>query len=305
VRQPCGCSEQRPRLLLIDGHSIAYRAFFALPVENFSTRTGQHTNAVFGFTSMLINVLRDENPTHVGVAFDVSRGYSRLDPPPSASELDEFYRVAYYASAGGRRAPDLARLSADDERTIREREWRSGPVSTSDLHRGPGRLPTGHRPRHRALPRRGVSDLARMTPAAVEERHFATPAAIPSSPHWSESSDNLPGVPWPASRPPPVARDLRRSGQPRRACRRAQGQGGESRERIEDVVRNRRVNALIGIWSSMSASRTWPGGRGTGRRPISFDGLEFRVLWDRLLETLPAEDLAPEWVESSGLSWSG
>ena len=64
---------QRPRLLLLDGHSLAYRAFFALPVENFSTTTGQPTNAVYGFTSMLINVLRDEQPTHLGVAFDVSR----------------------------------------------------------------------------------------------------------------------------------------------------------------------------------------------------------------------------------------
>jgi DNA polymerase-1 len=63
----------RPRLLLVDGHSLAYRAFFALPVENFSTTTGQVTNAVYGFTSMLINVLRDEAPDHVGVAFDVSR----------------------------------------------------------------------------------------------------------------------------------------------------------------------------------------------------------------------------------------
>ena len=61
------------RLLLLDGHSLAYRAFFALPAENFSTKTGQHTNAIYGFTSMLINVLRDEEPTHVAVAFDVSR----------------------------------------------------------------------------------------------------------------------------------------------------------------------------------------------------------------------------------------
>ena len=61
------------RLLLLDGHSLAYRAFYALPAENFSTRTGQFTNAVYGFTSMLINVLRDEEPTHVAVAFDVSR----------------------------------------------------------------------------------------------------------------------------------------------------------------------------------------------------------------------------------------
>src|SRR5690606_26332627 len=61
------------RLLLIDGHSMAYRAFYALPKENFQTATGQHTNAVYGFTSMLINLLRDEQPTHLAVAFDVSR----------------------------------------------------------------------------------------------------------------------------------------------------------------------------------------------------------------------------------------
>ena len=65
--------DAKPRLLLIDGHSVAYRAFYALPAENFATATGQHTNAVFGFTSMLINVLRDEKPTHLAVAFDVSR----------------------------------------------------------------------------------------------------------------------------------------------------------------------------------------------------------------------------------------
>ena len=71
-----------PKLMLIDGHSIAYRAFFALPVENFSTVTGQHTNGVFGFTSMLINVLRDEAPTHLGVAFDVSRRTFRAEIYP-------------------------------------------------------------------------------------------------------------------------------------------------------------------------------------------------------------------------------
>ena len=63
-------SSSQDRLLLLDGHSLAYRAFFALPIENFSTTTGQPTNAVYGFTAMLINVLRDEKPTHVAVAFD-------------------------------------------------------------------------------------------------------------------------------------------------------------------------------------------------------------------------------------------
>jgi hypothetical protein len=68
--QPAG--DTHGRLLLLDGHSLAYRAFFALPAENFSTTTGQPTNAVYGFTAMLINVLRDEQPTHIAVAFDRS-----------------------------------------------------------------------------------------------------------------------------------------------------------------------------------------------------------------------------------------
>ena len=69
----------QPKVMLIDGHSMAYRAFYALPAENFSTASGQHTNAVYGFTSMLINVLRDEQPTHVVVAFDVSRATFRSE----------------------------------------------------------------------------------------------------------------------------------------------------------------------------------------------------------------------------------
>ena len=75
-------TDTRPRLLLLDGHSLAYRAFFALPVENFSTH-GQPTNAVYGFTSMLINILRDEQPTHIAVAFDVSRRRSAPRSTPS------------------------------------------------------------------------------------------------------------------------------------------------------------------------------------------------------------------------------
>ncbi len=77
VDSPRTADGGRDRLLLLDGHSLAYRAFYALPVENFSTTTGQPTNAVYGFTSMLINVLRDEQPTHVAVAFDVSRSTFR------------------------------------------------------------------------------------------------------------------------------------------------------------------------------------------------------------------------------------
>ncbi|MFD0852583.1 hypothetical protein ACFQ07_10130, partial [Actinomadura adrarensis] len=70
------------RLLLLDGHALAYRAFYALPVENFSTTTGQPTNMIYGFASMLANALRDERPTHLAVAFDVSRQTFRAEAFP-------------------------------------------------------------------------------------------------------------------------------------------------------------------------------------------------------------------------------
>ena len=61
-------------LLVVDGHSLAFRAFFALPVDNFSTSSGQATNAVWGFATMLAQVIDAEKPDHLGVAFDVKGG---------------------------------------------------------------------------------------------------------------------------------------------------------------------------------------------------------------------------------------
>ena len=64
---------EKPTLLIIDGHSLAFRAFYALPVDSFTTRDGQHTNAIHGFLSMLLLLLQNERPSHLVVAFDVSR----------------------------------------------------------------------------------------------------------------------------------------------------------------------------------------------------------------------------------------
>src|SRR5690606_19037359 len=63
----------KPTLMVIDGHSLAFRAFYALPLDSFSTRDGQHTNAIHGFISMLLGLLQNEKPTHLAVAFDISR----------------------------------------------------------------------------------------------------------------------------------------------------------------------------------------------------------------------------------------
>ena len=80
-------SDTTKRLLLIDGHSMAYRAFFALPVDNFKTSGGQPTNAIYGFASMLINLIKEEKPTHIAIAFDVSRKTFRSEKFPEYKEI--------------------------------------------------------------------------------------------------------------------------------------------------------------------------------------------------------------------------
>ncbi len=289
-------------LLLIDGHSIAYRAFFALPMENFSTTTGQHTNAVYGFTAMLINVLRDERPTHVAVAFDVSRQTFRSEayadykanraasPPEFSGQIDLIKDVLdalniVHVSVEGFEADDVIA-------TLARRAAAAGLkvlVCTGD--RDTLQLVT---PDVTVLyPRKGVSDLARMTPAAVQEKYLVPPARYPElAALVGESSDNLPGVPGVG--PKTAAKWLETYDGLENLVRRAAdvgGKVGESfRAHLADVVRNRELNALVGDLSlpvgiADLERRQW------NREAVHtvFDGLEFRVLRDRLMETLPAE----------------
>src|SRR5688572_1960219 len=170
--------------MLIDGHSIAYRAFFALPVENFSTSTGQHTNGVYGFTSMLINVLRDEAPTHVAVAFDVSRQtfrseeYADYKATRSATPSEFQGQVALV-----REVLDALRIKhvqvdgfeADDViatlTTMAEAEGMEVVICTGD--RDAFQLVTDNV--SLIYPVRGVSDVWRMDPKAVEEKYLVAP----------------------------------------------------------------------------------------------------------------------------------
>lgn len=194
-----------PRLLLLDGHSLAYRAFFALPVENFSTTTGQPTNAVYGFTSMLINVLRDERPTHLIVAFDISRRsfrterYAEYKAGRAETPTDFHGQVSLVKEVlAALRVPvvEKADYEADDVIATLARQGRESGMDVL--------ICTGDRDAFQLIgdqvtvlyPRKGVSDLARMDPAAVTERYGVGPeqyrdlAALVG-----ESSDNLPGIP--------------------------------------------------------------------------------------------------------------
>ncbi|MFT3861675.1 DNA polymerase I [Micropruina sp.] len=299
-------SDEPGTLLLIDGHSVAYRAFFALPVENFSTTTGQHTNAVYGFTSMLINVLRDEQPTHLAVAFDVSRQtfrsnlYSDYKANRSTSPQEFTGQVALIKEvldALNVTHVELDGFEADDI---------IGTLATQAEGLGMKVLIcTGDRDAFQLVtdqvtvlyPRRGVSDLARMTPEAVLERYFVPPARYPElAALVGETSDNLPGVPGVG--PKTASKWIEAYDGLENVVRRAAeipGKAGESfRSHLDDVVRNRELNALVrdlGLPVAVAdlARRDW------NREAVHtlFDGLEFRVLRDRLIETLPAEQAGP------------
>ena len=172
------------RLLLLDGHSLAYRAFFALPAENFSTATGQHTNAVYGFTSMLINVLRDEQPTHVAVAFDLSRQTFRSEEYAEykagrAKTPDEFAGqvslVQEVLDAMGIVHVSKEGFEADDVIATLTTAGRAAGMEVLICSGDRDALQLVDEKVTVLYPRKGVSDLARMTPPAVEEKYGVPP----------------------------------------------------------------------------------------------------------------------------------
>ena len=197
-------SPNQRRLLLLDGHSMAYRAFHALPVENFKTSTGFPTNAAYGFTTMLLNLLRDVEPTHIAVAFDVSRKTFRSErfpeykanraktPDEFRSQMPEIFAVVdalgiKRIQKEGFEADDLiATLATNAVAKKFEVEICSGDRDTFQLV-------TDHITV--LYPKKGVSELARMTPKAVFEKYGLTPKQYPDfAALRGDPSDNLPSL---------------------------------------------------------------------------------------------------------------
>ncbi|QOR72337.1 DNA polymerase I [Ruania alkalisoli] len=303
----------RPRLLLIDGHSMAYRAFFALPVENFSTTTGQTTNAVYGFTSMLINLLRDEEPTHVAVAFDVSSQTFRKDTyadyKGTREETPQEFRgqiplieevlAALSITTLGREG-----FEADD--IIATLASQAGSAGYEVL------ICSGDRDTYQLVtdgvtvlyPRKGVSDLVRMTPSAVEEKYGVRPEQYSDlAALVGETSDNLPGVPGVG--PKTAAKWILAHGGLEGIVANAPsitGKAGQSlRDHLDQVLLNRQLNELL-------RDMELPVGLDEiARQPFErervhqvFDALEFRVLRDRLFEMDP-QDTESATAESFAL----
>jgi DNA polymerase-1 len=193
------------KLLLIDGHSMAYRAFYALPVDNFKSSSGQPTNAIYGFASMIINLIKEEKPTHIAVAFDVSRKTFRTEKFPEykaqrASTPDEFrsqlshinelitgFGIKYFAIEGYE-ADDLIATLAKSA----EREGFSVAICTGDRDS----FQLVNKQTTVLYPKKGVTEMSRMTPDAVFEKYGLTPDQYPDfAALRGDPSDNLPSVP--------------------------------------------------------------------------------------------------------------
>jgi len=303
-----------PRLLLLDGHSLAYRAFFALPAENFSTTTGQHTNGVYGFTAMLINVLRDEQPTHVAVAFDKSRQtfrseqYTEYKAGRSATPTEfagQIPLVKEVLDAMHIRHVDVDGFEADDIIATLATQARAAGMDVLICSGDRDALQLVSDEVTLLYPVRGVSELTRMTPAAVEAKYGVPPERYSDlAAMVGESSDNLPGVPGVG--PKTAAKWITQFGDLTGIVAHVdeiKGKAGESlRDHLDGVLRNRRLNQLVrdvdlGLALDDLERKGWD------REQIHtvFDGLEFRVLRDRLFEYLdPVEDEAEGGFDLDG-----
>ncbi|HEY3605381.1 MAG TPA: DNA polymerase I, partial [Sporichthyaceae bacterium] len=293
------------RLLLLDGHSLAYRAFFALPVENFSTTTGAPTNAVYGFTSMLINTLRDEKPTHMAVCFDVSRATFRSEAFPEykanrTSTPDDFrpqvslirevldaLRVPVLAVEGYEADDVIATLAVAAENTGYEVLILSGDRDAFQLVSDHVTV---------LYPVRGVSELSRMDPAAVQARYDLTPTQYPDfAALRGDPSDNLPSVPGVGEKT--AAKWIREFGSLAELTARVdelKGKTGDSlRAHLSAVLLNRQLTELrrdvpLDLGPDDLKLRPWD----RDEVHAVFDTLQFRVLRERLWATL--ESVEPE-----------
>ncbi|MGC4935775.1 DNA polymerase I [Gordonia sp. DT30] len=289
----------QPTLMLLDGHSLAYRAFFALPAENFQTETGQHTNAVYGFTSMLINLLRDEEPTHIAAAFDVSRKTFRSDMFPEykaqrSKSPDEFSGqvdvTKEVLDALGIQVMAIDGYEADDIiatlATQAEAQGFKVLVVTGDRDS----LQLVDDSVTVLYPRKGVSELTRFTPEEVEKKYGLTPTQYPDyAALRGDPSDNLPGIPGVGEKT--ASKWIREYGSLASLVDHVdevKGKVGDAlRANLASVQTNRQLTELIRDMQLPAAPDDLAMvGWDRDRIHRLFDDLEFRVLRDRLFATL-------------------
>lgn len=276
---------------------MAFRAFYALPPDNFVTATGQHTNAVYGFVSMLTRLLETEKPTHIAVAFDVSRHSFRTEEYPEYKGTrdatpEEFKGqvelIREVLDAMGIVSLSREGFEADD--ILATLAYRAGNDGATVL------VVSGDRDSFQTVtdnvtvlyPGTGPGDLRRMTPQAVEDKYGVPPHRYPEiAAIVGETSDNLPGVPGVG--PKTAAQWINKYDGLDNLLARADEIGGKRgaalREHMDDVVRNRRLNRLL-TDMDLEVSTSDLARRPTDVAAIDrlFDSLEFGRLRQKVRE---------------------
>jgi DNA polymerase-1 len=294
------------KVLVLDGHSMAFRAFYALPVDSFVNAEGQHTNAVHGFTSMLLTMIRQHQPTHVAVAFDLStptfrseayeeyKGGREKTPEEFKGQIGLIQRVmdvigVPWMTVEGFEADDIIATIA----TQGEAEGAEVIVVSGD--RDAFQLITDKV--HVLYPKKGISDIPPMTSTDIVEKYGVTPdryrhlAALVG-----ETADNLPGIPKVG--PKTAAKWIEQYGTVEGIIEHAEeikGVAGQNlRDNIDNVRRNFRLNELKRDlelpYSIEQMRRVEPDLEAMDEL---FDELEFKTLRTRVRETLLTEEAAP------------
>ncbi|MGA1837088.1 DNA polymerase I [Herbiconiux sp. 11R-BC] len=289
---------EQPTLLIIDGHSLAFRAFYALPVDSFQTRDGQHTNAIHGFIAMLINLLKAEKPTHLGVAFDISRFSFRTREYPE------------YKGTRGETPPEFIgqvpllqeALHALGITTIEKEDFEADDILATLAKQGTDEgyrvlVVSGDRDAIQLVndkvtllypSRQGVSDLTRYDIEKVYDRYGIRPEQYPEiAALVGETSDNLPGIPKVGEKT--AVKWLNQFGSLDAILEHRDEipgvVGNNLREFAENAIRNRRLNRLL------TDVELPVGPADLERKPADeqrirdvFARLEFRTLLDRVLK---------------------
>ncbi|MET3721498.1 MULTISPECIES: DNA polymerase I [unclassified Arthrobacter] len=294
----------QPRLLVLDGHSMAFRAFFALPADKFSTANGQHTNAIHGFTSMLINLIKEQKPTHIAVAFDVSdetthrkaeyseyKGGRNETPREMSGQIDLIDKVM---QAWGIKTIKLPGFEADD---ILATLAAMGDKAGFEVL-----LVSGDRDAFQLItdnvfvlyPKKGVSDIPRMDAAAIQEKYFVTPAQYSDlAALVGETADNLPGVPGVG--PKTAAKWINLYGGLEGVLEHLDAIGGKVgdalRANVEGVKRNRRLNRLhTDLELPVTLDDLYEPRPDQAALENLFDELEFKTIRTRLFALYGEED---------------
>ena len=289
-----------PKFLILDGHSLAYRAFHALPPENFVTSAGQHTNAVYGFLSMMINVIKEQQPTHIAVAFDLSRETFRT------KEYSEYKATRSASPPEFKGQVEIVKqlLEALNIPVVTVPDYEADDILATLAHHSsiPVRILTGDRDSFQLIendtlilyPRKSINDLALMDDAAVLEKY-----GVPANRYRDlaalvgETSDNLPGIPGVG--PKTAAKWIVQFGGVEEilAARDSiSGKVGEAlRENVENVERNYRLNKLVDTLEISTDLADYVH-RSYDQSKVHelLDSLEFNQLRPRLLAVWPSAE---------------